>query len=123
MHIFFAMTARLSAQTLGQVVHKVAETAMRSGGSTKLRSADLQDAIGLKGVAVESLSQHTRVCDPPEDVRAGQYVHMGGLAHATRPIKLVGGQVKGGCGVTMIGSLHDSHMPRSWPVCSGYTQC
>ncbi len=123
MHVILAMTVRLSAQMPGLVNNNVPENALHSGGSNKFRSADLQDAIGLKGVAMESLSQHTKVCDLPEDVRAGQDMHMGGLAHATRPIKLVGGQVKGSCGVTMIGSFHDSHMPRSWPVCSGYTQC
>ena len=123
MHVFLAMTVMLSAQMPGLVINSVPENALHSGGSNKFRSADLNDAIMPKVAAMESLSQHTRVCDLPEDVRAGQDMHMGGLAHATRPIKLVGGQVKGGCGVTMIGSFHDSHMPRSWSVCSGYTQC
>jgi len=122
MHVILAMTARLSAQIPGLVINSMPENACHSGGSSKFRSVDLEDAVGPKGAAMESLSQHTRVCDMPEDVRAGQDVHMGGLAHATRPIKLVGGQVKGSCGVTMIGSFHDSHVPRSWPVCSGYAQ-
>ncbi|KAA6425591.1 MAG: hypothetical protein FRX49_04488 [Trebouxia sp. A1-2] len=97
-----------------------AQTALSEQQTKCITPEDLEGAAWPKGAAMESLSQHTNVWDMPEDVRAGQDMHMGGLAHATRPIKLVGGQVKRGCGVTMIGSFHDSHVPRSWPVCSGY---
>lgn len=123
MHVFLTITIILSAQTPGRGISSVPENALHSDGSNKSKSTDLEDAVVPKEAAMESLPQHTRVCDMPEDVGAGQDMHMGGLAHATRPVKLVGGQVKGGCGVTMIGSFHDSHMPRSWPVCSCYTQC
>lgn len=59
----------------------------------------------------------------PEDIRAGQNMHMGRLAQSTGTIKLVRGQVQGGSGVSMICSLYHSNMPSTWPVGSCYAEC
>ena len=47
----------------------------------------------------------------PEDIRAGQDVHMRGLAQPPWPIKLVGGQIQGSSCVTVIGPLYNCYMP------------
>lgn len=61
-------------------------------------------------------------CAIPVDIGTGQHMHMGGLAQTPWPIKLVWGEVQSGCGVAMVSTLHDCHMPSACHVCSGHSQ-